>query len=511
MRKLIPMLRLYFEAKLSTREIARSLKLSLGVVSKYLSKAKTCHLDWPLPDGMDEQKLAALLQLPTSVGCPASSAKEQIDFAKLHQELKVKGVTLQLLWEEYKAVQSCPLSYSRYCFYYRAFKQTLKRSMRQTHKAGDKAFIDYSGKRADIIDPDTGEIRTVEIFVGVLGASSYTFAEATWSQQLPDFLASQRRMFEFFGGVPALLVPDNLKSAVSKTCRYEPDINPTYAQFVEHYGTAVLPARPYRPKDKPKAEGGVQLVQRWILAKLRHCTFVGLAELNAEISRLLGELNQRPFQKLEGSRASVFLQLDKPALKPLPEVAYEYKQYKSARAGIDYHVGLEGHYYSVPHQYCGEVIDLWFNQSVVECYLHGNRIAVHLYSRLKGRHSTLEQHMPEAHLKQSQHSEERFLNWAGNIGPYTQAVTRLLLESKPHPEQAYRACLGLLALAKQYHEDRLEKACRYASLRGIYNRKSIQSILKHNLEDAPDPLELSQTSGAQEVVHDNIRGAHYYH
>lgn len=510
MRKLLPMLRLHYEAKMSARGIARSLNLSVGVVSKYLIKAKECTLSWPLPTDMSEQALLTLLR-PSKASQKINRAEDSIDFPKVHQEMKAKGVTLQLLWEEYKDEQANPLSYSRYCFHYRAFKKKLKRSMRQTHKAGDKAFIDYSGKTVDIIDPETGLIRPAEIFVGALGASNYTFSEATWSQKLPDFLASQRRMFEFFGGVPALIVPDNLKSAVSKTCRYEPDINPTYAQFIEHYGTAVLPARPYRPKDKPKAEGGVQLVQRWILAKLRHCTFVGLAELNAEISRLLTGLNQKSFQKLEGSRESSFLTLDKPALRPLPDIAYEYKQYKSARAGIDYHVSLEGHNYSVPHQYCGEVIDLWFNQYTVECYLHGDRIASHLYSNVKGGNSTIEQHMPVAHQKQSQQSKERYLKWAADIGSSTKVMVEKIFARKPHTEQACRSCLGLLRLTKQYGEDRLDNACRYALNRGIYGRKRILSILKNNLEKPPGSLEVPSESGAPPMQHENIRGAYYYH
>ena len=327
---------------------------------------------------------------------------------------------------------------------------------------------------------------------------------------MPDFLASQRRRFGFFDGVPALIIPDNLKSAVSNTCRYEPDINPTYAQFIEHYGTAVLPARPYRPKDKPKAEGGVQLVQRWILAKLRHCTFVGLAELNAEIRHLLTGLNQKPFQKLEGSRQSLFLTLDKPALQPLPGIAYQYKAYKSARAGTDYHVNLEGHYYSVPHQYCGQIIDLWFNQYTVECYWHGERIDKHLYSGVKGGNSTIEQHMPIGHQKQSQQSKERYLRWAGDIGLSTQEMIEKIFASKPHPEQAYRSCLGLLTLAKEYGEDRLDNACRYALDRDLYGRKRILSILKNNLEKSPGSL-MSHESGTPPVQHDNIRGAYYYH
>jgi transposase len=510
MRKIMSILRLHFEAKLSNRQIARSLTLSVGVVNKYIGRAVACGLSWPLPEEIDEQALLALLKPTTSI-TTIKSSKYDIDFAKVHQELKGKGITLQLLWEEYSSGELKPLSYSRYCFHYRVYQKKLKRSMRQIHKAGDKVFIDYSGKRFDLIDPDTGEVRPSEIFVGVLGASNYTFAEATWTQQLPDFLASQRRMFEFFGGVPALVVPDNLKSAVTKSCRYEPDINPTYAKFIEHYLTAVLPARPYRPKDKPKAELGVQLVQRWILAKLRYRTFIGLAELNDGIKKLLAELNQKPFQKLPGCRLSVFLEVDQPALKGLPEIAYEYRDHKVARAGIDYHVELARHYYSVPHQYCGEKIDLWFNQYTVECYINGKQIATHLYSPIQGKYSTIGHHMPKGHLKQSQYSKERFMHWAGDIGPHAQIVIEQILESKLHPEQAYRSCLGLLSLNKKYGAERLENACRYGCDKNAYSRKSILSILEKNLDQSFTSAELILDLETTSPKHENIRGAHYYH
>jgi len=282
MRKISEILRLHFDAKLGIRKVARSLNISVGVVQKYVARAKAHNLSWPLPPNMSETEVELLLK-STQTGMAKSTAKARTDCRLIHEELKRKGVTLELLWEEYCQAEENPLSYSRYCYYYRGWKKQQKRSMRQAHRAGEKVFIDYSGKTFDIIDPETGEIRSTEIFVGVLGASSYTYAEATWSQQLPDFLAAQGRMFEFFGGVTELVVPDNLKSAVTHPCYYDPDINPTYAQFIEHYGTAVLPARPYRPKDKAKVESGVQVVQRWILARLRHQTFVGLNQLNAAI------------------------------------------------------------------------------------------------------------------------------------------------------------------------------------------------------------------------------------
>lgn len=509
MRKLTQIIRLHFDSKLSTRPIAKSLGLSVGVVNKYINRALSNNLSWPLPKGMDEQALNALLRKDSGQPNQSLSATS-IDFIKVHQELCRKGVTLQLLWDEYQSEQETPLSYSRYCHHYRLYKQSLKRSMRQSHKAGDKVFIDYSGVTVDIIDPETNDIKSAEIFVGVLGASKYTFAEATWSQQLPDFLASQRHMFEFFGGVSALIVPDNLRSAINKSCRYDPDTNPTYAHFIEHYGTAVLPARPYHPQDKALVESGVQVVQRWILARLRHQTFVGLAELNTAIAQLLKILNKKPFQKLPGCRESVFLEMEKPELKALPLEAYHYRQYKSSRAGIDYHITLNGHYYSVPHHYCGEIIDLWFNQHTVECYFKGERIAMHLYSTRPGQ-STITHHMPTGHRIQSRQSKERFMRWADQIGIYTAIVVKKILDEKPHPEQAYRSCQGLLKLGKIYGEKRLEQACAYGVHQGAYSKKSILSILEHKLDQLAVAADSSLGVHLSTALHENIRGSQYYH
>jgi transposase len=510
MRKIIQILRLHFESKLSTRQIAASLKVSVGSVSKYINRALNNNISWPLPDDLNEKALLAQLKSYSPVKSSLSNAIDTINFAKIHQELCCKGVTLQLLWDEYQSEQENALSYSRYCHHYRLYKRSLKRSMRQTHKAGDKVFIDYSGVTMDILDPETNQIRSAEIFVGVLGASKYTFAEATWSQQLPDFIGSQRRMFEFFHGVTALVVPDNLRSAISKACRYDPDTNPSYAQFIEHYATAVLPARPYRPQDKANVESGVQVVQRWILARLRHHTFVGLAELNVEIMSLLSILNKKPFQKLPGCRESVFVEIDKPALKPLPAESYQFKKYKSFRAGMDYHVMLDNHFYSVPHKYSGELIDIWFNQHTIECYFEGGQIAMHLYSAFVGGQSTIPHHMPKKHQQHNKQSKERFLQWASKIGTNTQIVIQKIFDDKNHPEQGYRSCKGLISVTKKYGEARLEQACAYGVLQGAYSSKSIVSILKNNLDQSALANEV-KTVSAQALTHENIRGSKYYH
>lgn len=507
MRKIKTMLRLHFESKLSQHQIASSIQVSVGVVNKYIKRATAAGLNWPLPSEYEaDEKLKILLKSPSKIKsthphCP-------ILFSDIHRELQRKSVTLQLLFEEYKETASNPVSYNHFCRLYRDWKKSQPKSMRQIHKAGDKVFVDYAGQTVDIIDPDTGEIRAAQIFVGILGASNYTYAEATWSQQLPDWIGSHRRMLEFFGGVPALIVPDNLKSGVSKTCRYEPDINPTYADFIEYYGTAVLPARPYKPKDKAKAENAVLLVERWILARLRHRTFVGLLELNQAIREFIHRLNTRPFKKLPGTRLCVFETLDAPALRPLPTHPYEFTQFKKARVHIDYHVELDMHYYSIPYQLIGKEIGLRFTPERIECWYQGKQIALHVRSYKKGMHTTLPEHMPKSHRKHLEWTPGRFLNWATQIGAATTRFVKHLLECKPHPEQGYRSCLGLLNLEKRYGNTRLEKACERAWQLGARTRRSVDSMLVHNLENLPLPNEKIAT---QFIQHKNLRDKQNYH
>jgi len=507
MRKIKTIIRLHFEAKLSQHQIASSLQLSVGVVNKYIKRAISVGLTWPLPaEYEDEEKLQARLKPAT--GTTSRISQRAIDFANIHRELQRRSVTLQLLWEEHKATTAQPISYNHFCLLYRVWKNRQPGSMRQTHKAGDKAFVDYAGQTIDIINPDTGEICAAQIFVGILGASNYTFVEATWTQQLPDWIASHRRMLEFFGGVPALIVPDNLKSAITKACRYEPDVNPVYADFIEHYGTAVLPARPYKPKDKAKAENAVLIAERWIMARLRNSTFVGLTELNQAIQKLLHDLNSRPFKKLPGSRISAFVDIDKPALRPLPVRPYEYAHFKKARVHIDYHIELEKHYYSVPYQLIGKEIELRFTAERIACWHQGKQIALHVRSYKNGAHTTLAEHMPKSHRKYMEWTPGRFLNWATQIGTATTRLVRHFLECKPHPEQGYRSCLGLLNLSKRFGELRLEKACERAWQLGAKTRRNVNSILSHNLENHPITHE---KIFSPVIYHENLRGKNNYH
>jgi transposase len=430
------------------------------------------------------------------------------DCASLHTELKRKGVTLTLLWEEYLSEHPQGYRYSQFCELYRQWARKLKLSMRQIHKAGEKLFVDYAGQTLPIVNPHTGEISEAQIFVAVLGASSYTFAEATLSQNLPDWLGSHRRAFEFFGGIPEIVIPDNLKSAVSKPCRYEPDLNPSYQDLAEYYGTAVIPARVRKPKDKAKAEVGVQIVERWILARLRNQTFFCLAEANAAIRRLLNDLNGRPFKKLPGCRKEAFETLDRPALKPLPAEAYTFSQWKKVRVGIDYHVEIDGHYYSVPFQLRGQQLDARITAGSIECFVQRKRVASHPRSFQKGRHSTVAAHMPKGHQDYADWTPERLIRWAAKTGPRTASLTEAILASRQHPQQAFRSAMGLMRLAKVYTPQRLEAACDLALDGGATNYKSVKSILSTGLDQQPRQQTLPISDP---IAHDNIRGGHYYH
>jgi len=505
MRKLKDVLRLKYESGLSNRQIGKSLSISPGTVSTYLSSARCAGVSWPLPKEMSDDDLESQIFPPLAES--RDSKTEEADFGAIHLELKRKGVTLQLVWEEYKAgCAGKPMSYPHFCRRYRAWRKCLDVSMRQIHKAGEKLFIDYAGQTMPIVDRTTGEVHHAHIFVACLGASNYTYAEVTASQELPNWIASHVRAFEFFGGVPELVVPDNLKSAVTKACRYEPDLNPTYHDLIAHYGTAVMPARPAKPQDKAKVETAVQIVERWILAKLRHQTFFSLGELNKAIHALLSEMNDKPFQKLPGSRRSQFESLDKKALKPLPNTPYEFARFKKARVNIDYHIELEGHYYSVPYALNRQVIEAKITAHQVAIYHKGKRVALHLRAQRKGAFTTCKEHMPKSHRLHSDWSPGRLLNWAQTIGPSTIEMVKNLLD-KPHVEQGYRASLGLLNLNKRFGSTRLEAACKRAIAIGSPTRRSVLSILEKGLDKQP----VNTDCTTELPSHSNIRGSKYYH
>jgi transposase len=508
MRKIAEVLRLRFEAGFTYERIAAATRVSKGAVTEYLRRAREAGIGWPPPEHLDDAQLQALL---FARAAPQLERYATPDFAHVHQELKRKGVTLMLLWEEYAAAHAGQAyRYSQFCLLYQRFAASLKRSMRQVHRAGEKLFIDYSGQTVPIIDAATGEIHRAQIFVAVLGASSYTFAEATWTQQLPDWIASHVRCFEHLGCVPALLVPDQLKSAIKLACRYEPECTSTYEDLARHYGTAVLPARPRKPRDKAAVENSVLVVQRWILARLRNRRFFSLEALNAAIAELLVDLNERPFKKLDGCRRSAFEALERPAMKPLPASRYEFARWKAALVGIDYHVQYDAHYYSVPHSLVKHKLELRVTATTVECFFKGKRVASHLRSARRGAYTTLPEHMPESHRKHMQWTPGRLLNWALSIGPATCEVVKWQLENRPHPEQGYRACLGLLNLVRRYGEARLEAACKRALAIGSPKRKSIQSILEAKLDAHPELFAADNHLSTGLPAHANVRGADYF-
>ncbi|MFN2123618.1 MAG: IS21 family transposase [Candidatus Promineifilaceae bacterium] len=505
MRKIREVLRLKFECNLSNRQIAESAHIARSTVGDYVQRAKAAQLSWPLPEAMDDTQLEQKLffqppRLP-------KDRRPPVDFAKIHKELKRKGVTLMLLWHEYRAEDPHGYQYSQFCHLYRQWRAHLDPVMRQEHRAGEKLFVDYSGMTVAITDPGSGKTREAQIFIACLGASNYTYAEATLTQNLEDWIGSHIRALEFLGAVPELIIPDNLKSGVTKACRYEPDLNPTYLDMANHYETAVIPARVRAPRDKAKAEVGVQIVERWILAKLRNRSFFSIKELNRAIATLLAELNNKPFQKLSGTRSSLFETLDKPALKPLPATRYQFAQWKKARVNIDYHVEIDRHYYSVPHQLVKKELDIRLTSITVECFYKGKRVASHVRSDQQGRHTTIKEHMPEKHRKYLEWTPQRLIRWAAKIGPHTAELIEKVMGSRRHPQQGFRSCLGILRLAKSYGEDRLEAAARRANTIGARTYGSIESILKNGLDRKPWPEE---TPTETPIEHSNIRGGKYY-
>jgi transposase len=447
MRQVREVLRLKWAWGLSDRKIAQSLRVSRPTVAEYVRRAQDAGLSWPLPDALDETALERRL-FATATTTPVARRLTP-DWVTVHRELKRKGVTLVLLWQEYKAVTPDGLQYSQFCEAYRQWGGKLDLVRRQNHRAGETLFGDYAGQTMPVVNALTGEVREAALFIAVQGASNYTYAEAPWTQSLPDWIGSHVRTFAALGGVPQVVVPDNLKAAVSRPHRYEPTLTRTYAELAQHYGVAIVPARAARPRDKAKVEVGVQVVERWMLARLRHQTFFSLLELNTAIAELLVTLNQRPFKKLPGSRQSVFAALDRPALQPLPAQPYAYAEWKLGRVNINYHVDVDGHYYSVPYALVKQQLEGRLSAQVVAIFHKGKRVASHQRSPLKGRHSTVAGHMPKAHQHYAEWTPQRLILWAAKTGEATAQVVETILASRPHPQQGFRACLGIMRLGKR--------------------------------------------------------------
>jgi transposase len=503
-RKAKEMLRLNFDKGLSNRAIAGACNVSPTTVGEYLERASEAELDSAKLAVMNDDALSKILY---SGKIEQNGLKQMPDMNTLHKELKKKGVTLQLLWEEYKA--SNPDGYERTQFYYlyNKWAKTLNPVMRINHKSGERMFVDFSGDRPHYIDPQTGEVIYAELFVAVLGASSYTFAVAVNSQKKEDWIRCNIMALEYFGGCPEIIVPDNLKAGVKKACYYDPEINPVFTEMAEHYSVAVLPARPYTPKDKAKVENGVLNAQRRILAAIRNLTFFSLSELNERIKMELQKLNERPMSVVGKSRYELFNEIDKPALQPLPSRKFQIFTFKSATVHIDYHVDVEKSFYSVPYKLLHQKVEAKYNNHTVEIYHKGQRIASHLRTLFKGKFITDNKHRPPEHIKYLEWSPERIRHWGKTIGENTEHLMEKIMSSRRHAEHGYRACLGILCLSRKYSPQRLEKACGRALYIGGISYRSVKSILKNHLDEQEITAE---KINSKSLKHENIRGGEYY-
>src|SRR5450631_917815 len=508
MREAREIIRLKFSARMATREIARRLGLAPSTVRETLNRLASAGLSWPLREGVSDAELEAALYANRR-SKRGHRLHAEPDWPAAHRELKRKHVTLLIVWDEYIAAIPGGYSYSRFCELYRGFEAKLSVTMRQTHVAGERLFVDYAGDGVPVVvDRHTGELRKAQVLVAVLGASSFTFAFASWTQTLPDWIDAHVRALKAIGGVPQLIVPDNTKTAVIKACVYDPQVNRTYAEMAAHYGTAILPARPRKPRDKAKVEQAVLIVERWLLGRLRHRTFYGLAEVNAAIADLMTHLNEvRPMRRLGVTRRELLEQIDRPALKSLPAEPYAFSEWKTCRVGIDYHVEVAAHYYSVPHRFARAEIEARLTVRTVEVFLKGERIAAHRRSSGNHNHTTIPEHMPSSHRRYAGWTIERIRADARRIGPATAALCELILESRPHPEQGFRACLGIVRLSGPYGAPRLEVAAERAFDIGARTYGSIKSIFDNNLDRHPAS---KRATDATPILHSNIRGPRYY-
>jgi transposase len=510
MRQLRQMLRLHHDG-VSTHEIGRTLGVARSTIRDNLRRAARAGLAWPLAldltDDILEQRLFS-----KAGNAPGCGRRAQPDWALLVREIKRPGVNLLVLWEEYREAHPEGYGYSRFCDLFRAFEKRLSPVMRQHHAAGDKLFVDYSGKKIPIVNAVTGEVREAEIFVAVLGASNFTYAEATFTQTLPDWIGAHVRMFRFLGGVPRLLVPDNLKSGVQKASFYDPEINRSYGAMAAHYGVGVLPARPRKPRDKAAVEAGVRFAQTYILGRLRNQTFFSLSEANAAIEGVLERMNTRVMRKIGMSRRDLFESLDKAALKPLPELDWDYAEWRLARVGLDYHVEVGGFYYSAPHALIRAEVDLRISERTIEIFHRGQRVALHQRRYGGRRHGTDPDHMPSSHRRYAEWSPERFQRWAKSIGPSTEGLVIAVLANRPHPEQGFRTCLGIMRLYRGIDAARAESVSARAAEIGALTYRSVASILTNNLDKAKSrQAGPAEGTGMSLFDHPNIRGPRYFH
>ena len=522
MRKIREVLRLTHELGLSVRQVKAATGVGKTAVSEYVSRAKVVGITWPIPAEISDAELERRLFTPA--GFHAGPTKSLPDWTKVHEELKRRGVTLMTLWEEHRGECADGHGYSRFCELYSEWRKCLSPTMRQTHVAGDKLFVDWAGDTVDIIDPMTGEVHEAHLFIAALGASSYTYAEARWTETLPDWIGAHVNALDFLGGVPKAAVPDNLKAGITKPSRYEPGINRTYQDLADHYGFVVLPARVRRPRDKAKVEAAVGIVSRFVLGKLRNRRFFSLVELNDAVRDCITQINAKVMKRLKQSRNDLFSSLDRPALKGLPSERYQYAEWKRCTVAPDYHVEVDDHYYSTPFGLLRETVvpqarlqhDARFTDATVEVFHKGSRIASHVRSRVAHKHSTTPEHMPscrrraahDGHRRYAEWSPARMLREAEKIGPATIALFEAIMKAKPHPEQGFRSCLGILSLVKSYGPERVEAAAKRGNDIRATTYGSIKSILQNGLDRA---FAKPSTPDASPIRHTNIRGRGYYH
>lgn len=507
-RKIKEILRLKYDCGISEREIARSCGISRNAVAEYLRRARATRLTWEeaanVADADLEERLYPSERIPSVIKRPLPDCEHIYNELRTYRKF---NLTLSQLWLEYKQDHPDGYQYTQFCEHYWQWRKKLDYCMRQEHRAGEKLFIDYADGLS-IVDTLTGEVILTQLFVAVWGASNYTYAEATMSQTLSDWIGSHRRAFEYFACPPRVLVPDNLKSGVARASKYEPDLNPTYADMAGHYGCAVLPARPRKPRDKAPVENGVLIAKRWILAVLRHRTFYSLAELNAAIRECLERLNMRKLRVARKSRQELFEAIDRPNALSLPERPYEYAEWYKARVQLNYHIQIDRHYYSVPYQLLRETLDIRLTASIVEAFHKGARVAAHVRSNVKGGYSTLPEHMPPSHLYYAEWNPARFIQWAGKTGEATSRLVETILATRPYPEQGFKACMGIINLTRDYEPVRVEAAARRALEFKTCSYRSMKAILSAGLDERQDGAEQLHLPGL--LPHENIRGQEYY-
>jgi transposase len=513
MRKIRDVLRLTHALGMSRRLAGEATGIGKSAVGDYVRRAAIAGIGWPIPEGIDDAELERRLFPP--VDASSSVASTEPDWAHVHAEMKRRGVTLALLWQEYRGEHTKGFAYSWFCESYGGWKKRISPTMRQTHVAGEKLFVDWAGDTIGVIDPATGEERRARIFVAALGASNFTYAEARWSETLPDWIGAHVNALAAIGGVPKALVPDNLKAGVTKPSRYEPGINRTYQDLADHYGCVVLPTRIVKPRDKAKVEVAVQIVERFVLAKLRNQRFFSLAELNVAIRDCVTTINAKVMRRLAKSRIELLETLDRPALGALPTTAYSYAEWKRARVAPDYHIEIADHFYSVPSKLIREIVEARFTATTVEIFHKGQRVASHAFSPVRNRHTTITEHMPSAHRRYAEWTPAKMMSKAAEVGPATVALFEAIMKAKPHPEQGFRSCLGIIGLGKSYGVTRLEAASQRGNDIGATSYGSIASILHHGLDKAYLRAEhdASATPAPEPapIQHANIRGRNYYH